>query len=207
LVPAAAQQTSPARIAGVALAVVIHIGLVYTLIAGLAYRTVPVTPVPIETKIIQQTQEEKSEPPPPPPTFKPPPPPFVPPPEVNIAAPPPAPAQSTAITNVTPVRPPPAPPPREAVTVPPHVDLATSHQPEYPPVSRRLGEAGTVVLEALVDPSGRATDVKVVQSSGFPRLDQAAVDGVKANYRFAPGIVDGKPQPMHYTFKFTWKLQ
>ena len=77
----------------------------------------------------------------------------------------------------------------------------------YPPVSRRLGETGTVVLEALVDPSGRATDVKVVQSSGFPRLDQAAVDGVKANYRFAPGTVDGKPQPMHYTFKFTWKLQ
>jgi periplasmic protein TonB len=205
--PAAAQQTSPARIAGIALVVVIHIGLVYALIAGLAYRTVQVTLVPIETKIIQQTQEEKSEPPPPPPDFKSPPPPFVPPPEVNIATPPPAPAQSTAITNVTPVRPPPAPPPHEAVTVQPHVELATSHQPEYPPVSRRLGEAGTVMLEALVDPSGRATDVKVVQSSGFPRLDQAAVDGVKANYHFAPGTVDGKPQPMHYSFKFTWKLQ
>src|SRR5579863_422064 len=132
--PAAAQQTSPARIAGIVLAVAIHIGLVYALIAGLAYRSVPVTPVPIETKIIQQTQEEKSEPPPPPTTFKPPPTPFVPPPEVNIAAPPPAPAQSTAITNVTPMRPPPAPPPpHEAVTVQPHVDLASSHQPEYPP--------------------------------------------------------------------------
>ena len=132
----------------------------------------------------------------------------MPPPEVNIATPPPAPAQSTAITNVTPVRRAArSPPPHEAVTVQPHVDLATSHQPEYPPVSRRLGEQGTVVLEVLVDPSGRVIDVKVVQSSGFPRLDQAALDGVKANYRFAPGTVDGKPQPMRYTFKFTWKLQ
>ena len=63
------------------------------------------------------------------------------------------------------------------------------------------------MLEVLVDANGRAADAKLVQSSGFPRLDEAAVDGVKANYRFAPGTVDGKPQPMRYTFKFTWKLQ
>src|SRR5579863_9047022 len=133
--PAAAQQTSPARIAGIVLAVAIHIGLVYALIAGLAYRTVQVTPVPIETKIIQQTQEEKSEPPPPPPAFQPPPPPFVPPPEVNIATPPPAPAVSTAISNVTPVKPaapaPAPPPPHEAVKVGPRIDIAASHEPEY----------------------------------------------------------------------------
>lgn len=203
----AAQQSSPPRIAGIALAVAIHIGLLYALIAGLAYRTVQVTPVPIETKIIQQTPEEKATPPPPLPTFKPPPPPFVPPPEVKIATPPPVPAQSTAITNVTPVRPPAPPPPHEAVTVQPHIDLAASHPPEYPPVSRRLGEEGTVVLEVMVGADGRANDVKVVQSSGFPRLDQAAIDGVKGNYRFAPGTLDGKPQSMRYTFKFTWKLQ
>ena len=207
--PYAARHASPARIAGLGLVVLLHIGLVYALVTGLAYRAMEVSPVPIETKIIEETQQEKTEPPPPPPTFQPPPPPFVPPPEVHIEAPPPAPAQSTAITNVTPVRPPePAPPPpRAAVSVLPRVDTAASREPEYPLVSRRLGEQGTVILEVLVDESGRATDAKLVQSSGFPRLDEAALAGVKASYRFAPGTVDGKPQPMRYTFKFTWKLR
>ena len=205
--PYGALRPSPARIAGLGLVILLHIALVYALVTALAHRAVEVGPVPIETKIIEETQQQKAEPPPPPPTFQPPPPPFVPPPEINIA-PPPAPAPSTAITTVTPVRPPePAPPPHVAVNVLPRVDASASHEPEYPPVSRRLGEQGTVILEVLVDESGRATDAKLVQSSGFPRLDEAALAGVKASYRFVPGTVDGKPQPMRYTFKFTWKLR
>ena len=89
----------------------------------------------------------------------------------------------------------------------PRLDPQHSHEPEYPPQSRRLGEQGSLVLQVLIDASGRAIDSKLVQSSGFPRLDQAALDGVKTNYRFFPGTVDGKPQQMWYTFKFTWKLQ
>jgi periplasmic protein TonB len=206
---AAAQQPSVGRVAGLGLVALLHVGLIYALITVLSHRAVEVGPVPIETKIIEQTEQQKNEPPPPPPTFQPPPPPFVPPPEVNIQAPPPAPAQSTAITNVTPVRPPePAPPPpRAAVNVLPRVNTAASREPEYPPVSRRLGEQGSVILEVLVDANGRATDAKIVQSSGFPRLDEAALEGVKTSYRFVPGTVDGKPQPMRYTFKFTWKLR
>jgi protein TonB len=189
--------------------VLLHIGLVYVLITGLAYRAVRIGPVSIETKIIEQVPQRKVDLPPPPPTFQPPPPPFVPPPEVHIATPPPPAAASTAITAVTPVRPPqPAPtPPHQAVSILPHIDMAASHEPDYPPVSRRLGEQGTVVLEVLVGANGRATEAKVVQSSGFPRLDAAAIEGVKANYRFVPGTVDGRPQAMTYTFKFTWKLQ
>ncbi len=206
-------QTAPSppisRFVGLGFVVLLHIALIYALVSGLAYRAMEVTPSPIETKIIEETPQQKTEPPPPPPTFQPPPPPFVPPPEVNIA-PPPAPAASTAITNVTPVRPPaptPAPPPHEPVSVLPHIDAAASRQPEYPPVSRRMGEQGTVILDVLVDPSGRATDAKVVQSSGFPRLDEAALTGFVESYRFAPGTLDGKPAPMRYTFKFTWKLR
>ncbi len=91
--------------------------------------------------------------------------------------------------------------------VQPRLDGAHSHEPEYPPVSRRLGEQGTVILQVLVDAEGRAIEAKIVQSSGFPRLDQAAIAGVKDDYRFVPGTLDGKAQPMWYTFKFTWKLQ
>ncbi len=204
----AARDPSPTRVAGFAFVLLLHAALIYALVTGLAYRVIEVAPVPIVAKIIDAAKPPPP-PPPPPPDFQPPPPPFVPPPDVQIKTPPPPPAQSTAITNVTTVRPPPAPPapPHEAVTVLPHLDLAASHEPDYPPASRRLGEQGTVTLEVLVDPSGRAVDAKILQSSGFPRLDQAALEGVKTNYRFVPGTVDGKPQPMRYTFRFNWKLQ
>jgi len=64
-----------------------------------------------------------------------------------------------------------------------------------------------VILKVLVDVDGRVLEAQLVQSSGFPRLDQAALAGVKTNYRFTPGTVGGKPQQMWYTLKFNWKLQ
>ena len=64
-----------------------------------------------------------------------------------------------------------------------------------------------MILEVLVDQGGHASEAKLEQSSGFARLDQAALDGVRERYRFAPGTVDGTPQPMRYTFKFTWRLR
>jgi periplasmic protein TonB len=56
-------------------------------------------------------------------------------------------------------------------------------EPAYPPTSRRLGEEGTVRLRVLVDENGRPRDVNVVNSSGFERLDRAAIDAVK-RWRF-----------------------
>jgi len=89
----------------------------------------------------------------------------------------------------------------------PHIDAAKSQEPEYPPMSRRLGEQGSVILEVLIDAKGQVIDEKLIESSGHDRLDQAALAGVKTNYRFVPGTVDGAPQPMWYRFKFTWKLR
>jgi protein TonB len=72
-----------------------------------------------------------------------------------------------------------------AATGAPAQDLKTSQrvEPSYPPTSRRLGEEGTVKLRILVDPSGRSKQVEVATSSGFPRLDQAAMEAVK-RWRF-----------------------
>jgi protein TonB len=61
-------------------------------------------------------------------------------------------------------------------------------------------------MEVLIDIDGRVKDSKLVQTSGSEQLDAAALKGVKENYRFVPGTVDGKPQPMWFTFRFTWKL-
>jgi periplasmic protein TonB len=56
-------------------------------------------------------------------------------------------------------------------------------EPLYPPTSRRLGEEGTVRLRVLVDDGGRPRNVNVAASSGFARLDQAAIEAVK-RWRF-----------------------
>jgi protein TonB len=47
----------------------------------------------------------------------------------------------------------------------------------YPAESRAAGEQGIVVLRIIVSAEGRPTSVSVGRSSGFPRLDRAAVEG------------------------------
>ena len=201
----ASYRPASSRIIGVVLVGALHVALVYALVTALAHRSIDAPRAPIETKIITEATPPPVELPPPLPSLAAPPQVFVPPPEVSIAKPPPQ--QSTApavVTTVRPVAPAPTAPP---VTVPPHVDQAHSTPFEYPPQSRRLGEQGSVVLQILIDPDGRVADAKLVQSSGFDRLDRAALQGVKTNYRFIPGTVDGKPQPMWLSIKYNWKLQ
>jgi protein TonB len=78
--------------------------------------------------------------------------------------------------------------------------------PEYPPASRRAGEAGTVTLKCFVSEKGTCSEVSVVRSSGFPKLDEAAVKEVQRNWRFVPGKEDGKPVAMWHTFAVTFRL-
>lgn len=57
--------------------------------------------------------------------------------------------------------------------------------PEYPTVSRRREEEGTVVLNVQVDPEGTPTSVEVKESSGHARLDRAAAQTVR-DWSFTP---------------------
>jgi periplasmic protein TonB len=57
--------------------------------------------------------------------------------------------------------------------------------PSYPPLSRRFGEEGRVVLRVLVSLAGEALTVELLTSSGHPRLDEAARRMV-ATWRFIP---------------------
>ena len=59
----------------------------------------------------------------------------------------------------------------------------TDKRPVYPPIARANGIAGTVVVDATVDSSGRVGDPLVRQS--VPMLDQAAVDAIR-QWRFEP---------------------
>ena len=53
----------------------------------------------------------------------------------------------------------------------------TKPSASYPSESRKAGEQGSVMLRITVDSRGRPSDVSVLVSSGFPRLDRAAVEG------------------------------
>lgn len=58
-------------------------------------------------------------------------------------------------------------------------------RPNYPPMSRRLGEEGKVLLKVRVSADGRPLAVDLEKTSNFNRLDEAALDVVK-RWRFVP---------------------
>ncbi len=64
-------------------------------------------------------------------------------------------------------------------------------KPRYPPISRRMREQGKVMLKVLVTPEGRAGAVEISRSSGFGRLDSAAVESVR-KWRFVPAKRAGR---------------
>ena len=52
-------------------------------------------------------------------------------------------------------------------------------KPEYPYISRIIGEEGTVVIEVVIGKNNNIISVNVVKSSGYKRLDKAVVNQVK----------------------------
>ena len=61
----------------------------------------------------------------------------------------------------------------------------------YPFVSERLQESGDVIVRYDVTVDGTAAGVTMVQSSGFDRLDRAAVICVAHHWRNTPALHDG----------------
>ena len=58
-------------------------------------------------------------------------------------------------------------------------DYLRNPAPSYPPLSRRMGEEGKVILRVLVNPQGSADNVEIKTSSGSVRLDEAAQKTVR----------------------------
>jgi len=64
--------------------------------------------------------------------------------------------------------------------------------PSYPPLSRRLGEEGKLVLQVELDENGYVNTARVVESSSYKRLDEAALAIVKT-WRCNPSLRNGQP--------------
>jgi len=90
---------------------------------------------------------------------------------------------------------PPAPP-APARIEPPSSDAAylNNPKPPYPALSRRLG----------VD--GRAEQAEIRTSSGYERLDQAALQTVRS-WRFVPGTRNGVPEAMWFNVPIHFVLE
>lgn len=63
--------------------------------------------------------------------------------------------------------------------------------PDYPGMAKRAGEEGRVLLQVLVSADGAAESVELEMSSGFERLDNAAIAAV-SRWRFVPARKGGQ---------------
>ena len=113
------------------------------------------------------------------------------------------------VSNVAPVLPPPPPPPPPAQAKPVRVGPGIREPkkivhvaPEYPDVARTARVEGVVILEAVLDISGRVQSIKVLRST--PLLDDAAIRAVR-QWRYTPTELNGVPVPvlMTITVQFT----
>jgi protein TonB len=92
----------------------------------------------------------------------------------------------------------PAPAAESAPVTPPRSDAsALNSQAAYPPLSRRLREQGRVLLDVYILADGSVGELKLRQSSGFARLDEAALDAVR-RWRYAPARRGNEPIPYWY---------
>jgi protein TonB len=188
--------------------ILIHVVMVWGFYSGLAGQLVQKIIPPVEIAQIEKPKDVDKPPPPPPKLeeIRP----YVPPPEfVDIQA---APPENNAISVITQTKtPPPAPVVAAAVQ---HTVVGARMDPKhpfhigeeyYPDASKRAGEEGRCIVLAHVAQNGNILDAAIQTSSGFPRLDDACLKGVKGQ-KALPGMEDGKPVEGHFAFAIVWKL-
>ncbi len=92
------------------------------------------------------------------------------------------------------------------VELPTHVATYLQNpKPDYPALSVRRGEQGQVVLNVLIGVDGRAQKAEIVKSSGFERLDAAALATV-LRWRYVPGKRGGVPEEMWFKVPLAFVL-
>lgn len=193
------------KIVGLFVVVAMHGALLY---AAMSYKLIPPPQeaVTLFVNLINPPPPKKEEPPPPEPPkplpkkvelVK----------ERPIERPQPAPvlvAEAPVTSATEPVAPPPiivAPPelvaeaparPAQPVMMSSELSLACPQRtsPDYPAISRRLGEQGQVKLKVELDETGHITSASVAESSGYKRLDAAGLAAVK-NWRCNAATRDG----------------
>lgn len=208
----------------------LHVLGLWALQAGLLRRAVElVIPVSVLAEMIEPAQPLVTPAPPPPQPRPAPTPRAVPQPKpaaqpapqpVAVATPTPAANAPASVIEPQPTAPVAAvaPPAAESAAppaspAPPRIELPSSSAdylnnppPPYPPLSKRLGEQGKVVIRAFIDANGTATQAEVRTSSGYDRLDQAALQTV-LKWRYVPGKRAGVAEGMWFNVPIHFVLE
>lgn len=104
-------------------------------------------------------------------------------------------------------QPTPAPPAPPTVVLPSSdADYLQNPRPVYPAVSKRRGEQGLVIHSVLIGADGLPVSAKLVKSSGFDALDQAALTAVM-RWRYLPGKRNGVATTMSFNVPINWVLE
>ena len=123
----------------------------------------------------------------------------------SVPAAPPAPPPPPAPPAPAPA--PPAPPPSPKVELPSSkADYLHNPPPDYPRMSKRLGEQGKVVVKVLIGEDGRAQKVELLTTSGFERLDKSAMEAAM-RWRYVPGKRGGVAEAMWYQVPIQFTLE
>ena len=207
------QGMSKNRMVSLGIVALLHVGLGYAFITGLALKAVKAIVAPLETVNVKEDLPPPEEPPPPPPKdieI----PPFVPPPEVFVASE--AAPTITTQTTVPQVEPPRyvAPPTvvQEAPKAAPTPATAKGRgnafsDDDFPDASRRAEEAGVTRVSYVIGTDGKVESCTVTQSSGFPRLDDATCKIIQRRFRFNPATREGQPISETKTQPVRWQLK
>ena len=79
-------------------------------------------------------------------------------------------------------------------------------KPPYPALSRRLNEQGKTTVRVMIGVDGLPQRAEIAKSSGFDRLDQAALATVM-RWRYVPGKRGGVPEAMWFNVPINWVLE
>lgn len=136
---------------------------------------------------------------------------------VAIADPTPEPAAPVGVVTPQPPAPPMTAPVAQAPVAPPgppaKVELPSSNadylqnpKPPYPPISKRLGEQGKVIVRVLIGADGLPQKAELKLSSGFDRLDHVAMETV-LKWRYVPGKRGGVAEAMWFNVPINFVLE
>ena len=195
------KKTATTRATSLAIVAAIHVIAILGLVAALNQGEIMEQLKEIQATVEAEKTPPKAPPPPPPDLVKPPPPVAIVPDFTVATAPPPA-----AVTTAP--KPPPAPPPKAVASSDPLRPIGrTRTLPPYPPISVRLNESGTTLMEVHITTEGNVDDCKVVKGSGSERLDTAACEHVRKVWRWQPPTNQGQPIAVSTRVSVTWDLK
>jgi len=103
--------------------------------------------------------------------------------------------------------PPPPPPPRARMVIQGGIlngKAVAKPMPAYPAIGKAVRATGTVVVQVVVDESGRVESASAV--SGHPLLQQPSVEAAR-QARFSPTLLSGQPVKVSGVITYNFVLQ